>query len=84
MLREIKIDQLSKLKKGDVFMTKGDTQLVSPMYYKFIQISGESVEVYSLDSDLKINSAKFWIAISAFNTRIKYGELFILRGNENE
>ena len=83
-MQEVKLEKFSDLKKGDVFMTKGDTQLASPMYYKFIRISGESVEVYSLDSDLKINSAKCWIAISAFNTRINYGELFVLGGNENE
>jgi len=79
---EVKIDNINTLHKGDIFMTKGELQLVSPMYYRFIQISDESVEVYSLDSNLKINSCRCWISISVFETRAKYGELFMLKESE--
>ena len=84
MLREIKIDQLSKLKKGDIFMTKDDMQLVNPSYYEFIGIDGESVEYYSLDSYLKRNSARVWTTISAFSLFVKYDGLFIIKKIEEE
>jgi len=79
---EVKIGNINTLHKGDIFMTKSALQLVSPMYYRFIRTSDESVEVYSLDSNFKINSVRCWIVISAFETRAKYGELFILKENE--
>jgi len=84
MLTEIKIKDFSELKKGDKFLSKTKDQIINPSYYEFIQVDKESVEIYSLDSNLKRNSARCWVSKMAFNVFIKYEKLFMLREENSD